>query len=217
MNVHNLGIGNSVLNQFVSELRDIEIQKDAMRFRKNIERIGEILSYELSKTLNYTTKKVTTPLGIKEVSVPDDKIVLCSILRAGLPLHQGVLNYFDHVENAFISAYRKHQDDNDDFDIVVNYLASPSIQDKILILVDPMLATGNTLEVTFEAIKKYGTPKQTHIVSVIGSEQGVAYVDNTFPPNTQLWIAAVDEQLNSKSYIVPGLGDAGDLAFGSKL
>lgn len=219
MVIHNLGLGNSVLNQFVLELRDVEIQKDSMRFRKNIERIGELLSYELSKTLEYKNKTVQTPLGTKEVSVPIDELVLCSILRAGLPLHQGLLNYFDKAENAFISAYRDHKNDGeeDHFDVIVNYLASPSLQNKTLILADPMLATGKTLENTFMAMKDHGQPKQIHIVSVIGSEQGVAYVKSVFPENTHLWIAAIDEKLSSHSYIVPGLGDAGDLSFGIKL
>ncbi len=217
MTVNDLGVENSVLNQFVLELRDVNIQKDTMRFRKNIERIGEILSYELSKTLDYKNTTVTTPLGTKDISIPDNELVLCSILRAGLPLHQGILNYFDQAENAFISAYRDHQNGDDQFEIVVKYLASPSTQNKTLILADPMLATGKTLENTFAAIKNHGIPKQIHIVSVIGSEEGIAYVKDVFPENTQLWIAAVDKKLNQKSYIIPGLGDAGDLAFGAKL
>ncbi|WP_438425921.1 uracil phosphoribosyltransferase [Aquimarina macrocephali] len=217
MVIHNLGLKNSILNQFILELRDVTIQKDAMRFRKNIERIGEILSYELSKTLDYETKTVQTPLGTKEISVPKNALVLCSILRAGLPLHQGVLNYFDTAENGFISAYRDHQNDDDDFEIVVKYLASPSLKDKTLVLADPMLATGKTLENTFTVMKRHGMPEQVHIVSVIGSEQGISYIKNVFPENTHLWIAAVDEKLNDKSYIIPGLGDAGDLSFGIKL
>lgn len=217
MTIHNTGAKNSVLNQFVSELRNVEMQKDAMRFRRNIERIGEVLGYELSKTLNYNTKNVQTPLGSKQMQLINDNLVLCAILRAGLPLHQGLLNYFDNAENAFVSAYRDHKGGNDDFEIIVNYLATPSIEGKTLVLADPMLATGKTLENTFEALKKYGTPKQIHIVSVIGSAIGVAYVDKIFPENTNLWIAAIDEELNSKSYIIPGLGDAGDLSFGSKL
>ncbi|WP_109097230.1 uracil phosphoribosyltransferase [Aquimarina sp. AU58] len=217
MVIHNLGLKNSILNQFVLELRDVTIQKDAMRFRKNIERIGEILSYELSTALDYETRTVQTPLGTKEISVPKNAIVLCSILRAGLPLHQGLLNYFDAAENGFISAYRDHQNNDDDFEIVVKYLASPSLKDKTLILADPMLATGKTLENTFTVMKRHGMPEQVHIVSVIGSEQGISYIKNVFPENTHLWIAAVDEKLNDKSYIIPGLGDAGDLSFGVKL
>ncbi|NGX84374.1 uracil phosphoribosyltransferase [Aequorivita sp. KMM 9714] len=208
---------NSLISKYIFELRDVSIQKDSMRFRRNIERIGEIMSYEISKTLNYETVKVTTPLGEKEVYVPDNKIVLCSILRAGLPLHNGVLNYFDSVENAFISAYREHPNDDDGFEVIVSYLASPSIEGKTLILVDPMLATGKTLENVLEALKNHGKPKQIHILSVIGAKPGIEYVENIFPADTHLWIAAVDDSLNSRGYIIPGLGDAGDLAYGEKL
>ncbi|WP_313115191.1 uracil phosphoribosyltransferase [Aequorivita sediminis] len=208
---------NSLISKYIFELRDVSIQKDSMRFRRNIERIGEIMSYEISKTLNYETVKVTTPLGEKEVYVPDNKIVLCSILRAGLPLHNGVLNYFDSVENAFISAYREHPNDDDDFEVIVSYLASPSIEGKTLILVDPMLATGKTLENVLEALKNHGKPKQIHILSVIGAKPGIEYVEKIFPADTHLWIAAVDDRLDSRGYIIPGLGDAGDLAYGEKL
>ena len=217
MILHNFDDSNSIINQFVSELRDENIQKDAMRFRKNIERIGEILSYELSKTLLYKNKVIQTPLGSKICAQVQDKLVLCSILRAGLPLHQGVLNYFDTAENGFISAYRKHFEDQDEFEVIVNYLAAPSIQDKILVLIDPMLATGKTLENTLNAIKKYGVPKQIHIVSVIGSTKGVEYVQSILPKDTHLWIAAIDDTLNIRGYIIPGLGDAGDLSYGQKL
>jgi len=217
MHLHNFGDSNSLLNNFVAELRDQHTQKDAMRFRRNIERIGEILAYELSKTLAYQTKSVTTPLGVKEMSLHIDNMVLCSVLRAGLPLHQGLLNYFDHAENAFISAYRLHRDGKDEFEIIVKYWASPSLENKTLILSDPMLATGRTLENTFEVLQKHGMPKQIHIVSVIGSAEGVAFIKDKFPENTHLWIATIDEKLNSRGYILPGLGDAGDLAFGGKL
>lgn len=217
MILHNLGTENSLIHQFIAEIRDVAIQKDAMRFRKNIERIGEILAYELSKTLSYQTKVVKTPLGTKEVSVPKNELVLCSVLRAGLPLHQGLLNYYDKAENAFISAYRHHRGDEDAFEVIVNYLASPSIENKTLILTDPMLATGKTLENVIRAFKEHGTPKQIHIVSVIGSSTGVAHVEKIFPQNTHLWIAAIDDTLNNKGYIIPGIGDAGDLSFGLKL
>lgn len=217
MIIHNLETENSILNQFIAEIRDTAIQKDGMRFRRNIERIGEVLGYELSKTLTYAEEMTQTPLGTKEISVPQKDLVLCAILRAGLPLHQGLLNYFDQAENAFISAYREHKENSDDFDVVVSYLASPSIENKTLILIDPMLATGKTLENTMNALKNQGTPKQIHIVSVIGSNQGVEYIKNIFPENTHLWIAAIDQELNSKGYIIPGLGDAGDLSYGSKL
>ena len=217
MIIHYFGDENSLLNQFISEIRDENIQKDSMRFRKNIERIGEILSYELSKSLHYNVKEVQTPLGLKKVSIPENNLVLCSVLRAGLPLHQGLLNYFDKAENAFISAYRLHRDESDKFEVIVKYFASPSLNDKILVLTDPMLATGKTLENTFKALKSHGNPKQIHIISVIGSKQGIEYIKSIFPENTHLWIAAIDEKLNSKGYIVPGIGDAGDLSFGVKL
>ena len=217
MIIHNLEESNSILNQFIAEIRDTTIQKDSMRFRRNIERIGEVLSYELSKTLAFQAKNVQTPLGVKEAAVLQDKLVLCSILRAGFPLHQGLLNYFDNAENAFVSAYRHHPDGSDDFEVIVNYLASPSIENKTLLLADSMLATGKTLENVLKALKNHGVPKQIHIVSVIGSLQGVNYIKKAFPENTHLWIAAIDDKLNSKGYILPGLGDAGDLSYGEKL
>ena len=217
MTIHHFGEGNSLLNQFIAEIRDVEIQKDSMRFRRNIERIGEILSYEMSKSLNYALKIVATPFDTKEMSLPDDKLVLCSVLRAGLPLHQGMLNYFDGAENAFISAYRHHRGDEDAFEVIVKYFAAPSLADKILVLTDPMLATGKTLENVLNALKEHGEPKQIHIISVIGSQSGIAHIREVFPKNTHLWIAAIDDKLNSKGYIIPGIGDAGDLAFGEKL
>lgn len=217
MEVHHIGAENSVLNTFISEIRDQKIQKDSLRFRRNIERIGEILSYELSKTLSYSGVYVETPLGKKKVQLPYNDLVLCSILRAGLPLHQGLLNYFDKAENAFISAYRHHPNNDATFEIVVEYFATPEINNKTLLLADPMLATGQSLAAVYEAIKKQGTPKEIHIVAVIGSKEGIAFIDTYFPKNTHLWIAAIDDELNAKGYIVPGLGDAGDLAFGEKL
>lgn len=217
MIVHRFDNEKSLLNQFLSELRDKEIQKDAMRFRRNIERIGEILCYELSKTLNYGNRTVETPLGSKDMSLLNDNLVLCSVLRAGLPLHQGLLNYFDSAENAFISAYRHHPDDLDEFEVIVKYFAAPVLAGKTLILTDPMLATGKTLENVYKSLQTHGEPGQIHIISVIGSAEGVSYVKNIFPQDTQLWIAAIDEELSSKGYIIPGLGDAGDLAFGVKL
>lgn len=216
MIIHKFDLENSILNKFISEIRDVEIQKDSMRFRRNIERIGEIMSYELSKNLHYISSDVTTPLGIKQIDKFENNIVLCSILRAGLPLHQGLLNYFDDAENAFISAYRKHTTETE-FEIVVEYFASPSLDNKILILADPMLATGQSLVSVFEALKNHGTPKEIHVVSVIGSQTGIDNIKNNFPNNVHLWIATVDEKLNDKGYIIPGLGDAGDLAFGKKL
>lgn len=217
MIVHDFSNEKSILNQFILEMRDVSIQKDSMRFRKNIERIGEILSYEMSKTLVYKTEAVTTPLGEKNIQVPENDMVVCSILRAALPLHNGIINFFDRAENAFISAYRHHPDGGDDFEVIVNYLASPSIEGKTLVLTDPMLATGRTLENVLKAFKSHGTPKQIHILSIIGAKPGIEYIENIFPENTHLWIATVDDKLDNRGYILPGLGDAGDLCFGQKL
>lgn len=216
MTIHDYTSQSSLMNQFIAEMRDVAIQKDSMRFRRNIERVGEILSYECSKVLENTTETVTTPLGTKEMMLPKKDVVICSILRAGLPLHQGILNYFDQAENAFVSAYRDHVDDGDAFEIVVNYMAAPSLEGKTLLLVDPMLATGRTMKSVYEVLLQQGTPKNIHIISVLGSTEGVNYVTEHFPEETHLWIAAVDDTLNSRGYIVPGLGDAGDLAYGTK-
>lgn len=216
MHIHHIEAEKSILNHFIAEIRDVEIQKDRMRFRRNIERIGEILSYELSKILVYEDKTVKTPLGEKSVAIVNDSVVVCSVLRAGLPLHQGILNYFDNADNSFISAYRHHLNDTD-FEIVVEYMASPSLENKILLLADPMLATGKSLAAVYEAIKPLGTPKEIHLISVIASTEGIDYVDSQFPTDTHLWIAAIDNKLSNKGYIVPGLGDAGDLSFGNKL
>ncbi|MEZ4856900.1 MAG: uracil phosphoribosyltransferase [Gelidibacter sp.] len=217
MHIHNLSEKNSILNTFISELRDVNIQKDSMRFRRNIERIGEVLGYEMSKVLSYKTSTITTPLGTCEMNLLENDIVLCSILRAGVPLHNGLLTYFDNAQNAFISAYRQHQKQPDSFEIVVEYLACPSLENKTLILADPMLATGQSLVATFEALKPFGIPKEVHLVCVIGAQDGIDYISNHFKKDTHLWIAAVDQKLNDKGYIIPGLGDAGDLAFGEKL
>ncbi len=217
MIIHQLQEENSILQTFIAEIRDKDIQKDRLRFRRNIERIGEVIGYELSKTLSYSSVYVETPLGKKKMQLPINDVVLGSILRAGLPLHQGLLNYFDKAENAFISAYRKHQKKQDDFNIVVEYFAAPNLENKTLILADPMLATGQSLVAVHKAIAKFGAPKEIHIAAVIGSSQGIEFIKNNFPKNTHLWIAAVDKILNEKGYIVPGLGDAGDLAFGEKL
>ncbi|OBX21846.1 MULTISPECIES: uracil phosphoribosyltransferase [Bizionia] len=217
MHIHNISLENSILNTFISEMRDIDIQKDPMRFRRNIERTGEILGYELSKSLNYKSVNVQTPLGTAAEFISTDDIVLCSILRAGVPLHNGLLNYFDKAENAFISAYRHHKNKPESFEIIVEYLACPSLEGKTLILADPMLATGQSMVATFEALKPFGKPKAVHLVSVIGAQEGLDYVSNHFDADAHLWIATVDEKLTDKGYIMPGLGDAGDLAFGEKL
>lgn len=217
MTIHNLSENNSILNQFIAEIRDISIQKDSMRFRRNIERIGEILSYEMSKSLDFKTQEITTPLATINSEIPKNDVVLCSVLRAGVPLHNGLLNYFDKAENAFISAYRHHLDSPESFEIVVEYLACPDLTNKTLILADPMLATGQSLVATYKALQPFGKPKNLHIIAVIGAEAGVNFLKENLPENTTLWIAVIDKTLNSKGYIVPGLGDAGDLAFGEKL
>jgi uracil phosphoribosyltransferase len=214
--VHVLGASNSIFNQFIAEIRDVDVQKDSMRFRRNIERMGEIFAYEISKKMNYELREVNTPLGIANVSVPKEQPVVATILRAGLPLHQGVLNYFDKAQNAFISAYRRHHKDGS-FDIQVEYLASPDLNGKFLILCDPMLASGSSMVLTYQALLRRGIPAHTHIVSVIASSEGLEYVKKHLPENVTLWIGAIDEELTAQSYIVPGLGDAGDLAFGEKI
>jgi uracil phosphoribosyltransferase len=214
--MHNLSDKNSIIHQFIGELRDVEIQKDSMRFRRNLERIGEIFAYEISKTLPYIEKEITTPLGIANMPQLEDQPVIATILRAGLPVHQGLLNYFDRAENAFVSAYRKHHKDNS-FEIKIEYLSSPDLNDKTLILCDPMLATGQSMFLAYKALLKMGTPKHIHIIGVIASAEGVNYVKANFPENTTIWLGAVDDELTAKSYIVPGLGDAGDLAYGKKV
>lgn len=217
MHIHHLLSENSVANTFISELRNVEVQKDQMRFRRNIERVGEILSYELSKKLSYQPQTIRTPLGESTLQTIKNELVICSILRAGLPLHQGLLNYFDKAENSFISAYRHHPNNDDEFEIKVEYLASPSLEDKTLILADPMLATGRSFVNVFKALKDVGQPKEIHLVAVIGAEEGIQLLEKEFPEHTHLWIATIDPHLNDKGYIVPGLGDAGDLCYGSKM
>lgn len=215
--VHNLSLQNSILNQFVAELRDVEIQKDGMRFRRNLERLGEIFAYEVSKTLSYETIETTTPLGIAETKRLIEQPVIATILRAGLPLHTGLLNYFDRAQNAFISAYRKHHKNNS-FEIALEYIACPGLENCTLILCDPMLATGSSIVLTYKALMAKGIPKHAHIVSAIASSEGVEYVKRNMPTaNFTLWCAAIDEELTAQAYIVPGLGDAGDLAFGEKI
>ncbi|NJW53350.1 uracil phosphoribosyltransferase [Salinimicrobium oceani] len=217
MQVHHLLEKNSVANTFISQLRDTSVQNDRMRFRRNVERLGEILAFELSKSLDYSEKKVETPLGTATISEIDEDLVICSILRAGLPLHTGILNVFDNADNSFISAYRHHPNDDEEFEILVEYLASPSLKDKTLILADPMLATGRSFVNVLGALKKMGEPKVIHLVSVIGAREGIEYLQEVFPENSHLWIAAIDENLDERGYIVPGLGDAGDLCFGPKM
>lgn len=217
MTIHDFSQQNSLVNQYISEIRDVDYQQNKLLFRKNMERIGEILSYEMSKILDYELKTIQTPLGEKEMSVLASEIVLCSIMRAGIPLHQGILNYFDRVENAFISAFRLPANEQGEFEVEVEYLASPSLEGKTLILADPMLATGRTFENVLHVLEKRGKPKQIHIISIIGAKPGIELVKKVFPENTHLWIAAVDDALNEDGYIVPGLGDAGDLCYGPRL
>ena len=218
MTLHVLSQQNTVLNKFLSQIRDREIQKDSMRFRRNMERIGEITAYEISKTLNYRPQVIETPLGEATVQVIDDQLVIATILRAGLPYHQGFLNYFDDAQNAFVSAYRKSTKDGK-FTVKVEYISCGSLEGKTLLLVDPMLATGSSLVLTYNALcEKGGVPACTHVASVIASEQGVDYAMKHMPhQNTTIWTAVVDEELTSRSYIVPGIGDAGDLAYGEKI
>lgn len=207
----------TLLNQYISELRDCNIQHDPLRFRRNLERIGEIFAYEISKTLTFTKHKIKTPLGIATELLPQEKIVIASILRAGVPFHNGILNYFDRAESAFVSAYRKHTEDGD-FEIQIEYISTPELNNKTLILADPMLATGSSMELAYQALKDKGSPAHTHIVSIVASQAGVDYIKNMLSGEpVTLWLGVVDEELNAKSYIVPGLGDAGDLAYGAKL
>lgn len=208
----------SLVSRYMMELRDKGIQKDPLRFRTNLDRIGEIMAYEISKTLEYSDREIATPLGPCVCQEIADKVVLATILRAGLPFHHGFLNYFDQAENAFVSAYRKYREKGDSFDVLVEYLASPSLEGKTLILVDPMLATGSSMELAYKALLSKGMPAKIHVASVIASRQSVEYVCEHFPSDrTTLWIGAIDEEVNAHSYIVPGLGDAGDLAYGEKL
>lgn len=216
MKIVNLSETNSVLNQYILEIRDVQIQQDRLRFRRNIERIGEIMAYEISKSFQYKMRDVQTPLGVAPVSVPVNQLVISTILRAGVPFHQGFLSYFDSAENAFVSAYRKYKDTLK-FDIHIEYIASPRIDDKTLIITDPMLATGGSMELTYQAMLTKGIPAEVHVASVIASQQAVDYIASKFPEDkTTIWCAAIDPEIDSHSYIVPGLGDAGDLAYGEK-
>ena len=217
MRTIHLGKQNSIFNHFIREIRDVEIQNDAMRFRRNIERIGEIFAYEISKEMEYKSKDITTPLGISTESLMTEKPVLATILRAGLPLHQGFLNYFDGSDNCFISAYRKHKK-NGDFEVKIEYMSSPNLDDETIILCDPMLASGSSMILAMEAIMSKGNPKHIHIVAIIASAEGVDYVKENIPmQNCTLWLGGEDAEMTAQSYIVPGLGDAGDLAFGEKI
>lgn len=220
MKVVNLSEQPSLLNQYLKELRSVDIQKDSMRFRRNIERIGEIMAVEISRHLTYTTEQVQTPLAVADIEIPQDKIVLGTLLRAGLPMHQGFLNMFDQAENAFISAYRQEtigRRGEMQIEIISEYLAAPSIEGKTLILVDPMLATGLSMEVAYKALLSHGTPGHLHMACLFGTPQAIQHLSDNLPEDATLWCAVIDPKLNEKKYIVPGLGDAGDLCFGEKL
>ena len=207
----------SVADHFIAELRDVQVQKDPMRFRRNLERVGEVLAYELSRTLAYDEQEVTTPLAVARGRRLAEQPVLATILRAGLPMHQGMLNYFDRADNAFISAYRKHRKGTDSFDIEVEYLSSPSLEGRVLVLCDPMLATGQSMVLVHRALQRLGKPRSLHVVSAIASSEGLEYAKLHLPAGTRFWIGAIDEEMTAQSYIVPGLGDAGDLAYGEKM
>ena len=220
MKVINLSEQNSLLNLYLKEIRSVDIQGDPLRFRRNIERIGEVMAVEVSKALDYAQEAVQTPLGVAKIQIIQDAIVLGTIMRAGLPLHQGFLNMFDRAENAFISAFRRvggMVDGQPQLEIVSEYLAAPNMDGKTLILVDPMLATGMSMEVAYKALLSHGTPKHLHLCCTIGTPQAIKYLEENMPADTTLWCAAIDPVLNEKKYIVPGLGDAGDLCFGEKL
>ena len=219
MQIINFSEQNTVINQYMAEMRDVEYQKNRLLFRNNIERIGEFEAFEISKTLNYKEKEITTPLGISKVSVPTDKVVLATIFRAGLPFHNGFLNIFDKAGNAFVSAYREYKDEaHHEVGIHVEYLATPSIDEKTLIIADPMLATGGSMELGYKAFLTKGTPKKIHVCCVIATPEGIEHIKKTFPEDkTTIWCAAIDPGMNEHKYIVPGFGDAGDLCYGDKI
>lgn len=213
--IHNLSSKNSIANTFLAQMRDVNTQDNRLVFRKNMERLGNIFAYEISKYLEYTDQEVETPLGIAQTAIPSSKIVLCTILRAGLPLHNGMLDYFDDASNAFVAAYRKNHKDGS-FEISLEYVTCPDLTDATLILIDPMLATGASIEKSIDSLQEFGTYKELHIVTIIASSYGVKQMKRLYP-KAHLWMAAEDDELTAKSYIVPGLGDAGDLAFGKKI
>ncbi len=214
--VHVLSRENSLLHHFIAEVRDKEIQKDRMRFRRNLERIGEIFAYEISKKMTYQPCPVETPLGGTEIPLLREQPVIATILRAGIPLYQGMLSYFDRADSAFVSAYRKARKNEDKFDIKVEYMATPSLDGRELIICDPMLASGSSMILVYKGLLQYGKPKHVHIVSTIGSNEGLEKVKRSLPENVSFWLGALDEELTAGAYIVPGLGDAGDLAYGAK-
>lgn len=216
MKIVNFDDTPSLVSQYMSEVRNINIQKDMLRFRRNLERIGEIMAYEISKTIEYKTTEVETPLAMAKCKEIKEEVVLATIFRAGIPFHKGFLDYYDHAQNAFVSAYRKYKE-KENFDVFIEYIASPNIEGKTLIIADPMLATGASMELSYRALLTKGTPSKIHVASVIASKAAIEYIKETFPEEkTTIWVGAIDEEINSHSYIVPGLGDAGDLAYGIK-
>ncbi|MBQ3857290.1 MULTISPECIES: uracil phosphoribosyltransferase [Segatella] len=219
MKVINFSESNSIINQYMAEIRDAEYQKNRLLFRNNIQRVGEFEAFEISKTLNYENKDIKTPLGIAQVNIPTDKIVLATIFRAGLPFHNGFLNVFDHAGNAFVSAYREYVDEaHHEVGVHVEYLATPSIDEKTLVIADPMLATGSSMELGYKAFLTKGTPKRIHVACVIATPEGIEHIKKTFPEEkTTIWCAAIDPGMNEHKYIVPGFGDAGDLCYGDKI
>ena len=214
--VHHIGLQSSILGQYLAEIRTVGVQTDRLRFRQNLSRIAEILAYEVSKQLPSHTISVQTPLAEAQVLQPSENPVLLTILRAGLAMHEGVLRTFDHADSAYISAYRKHSSP-EDFEIEVEYMAVPDLDNKIWLISDPMLATGSSMVAVYKALKSQGTPKQIHILSAIATPEALSFVAQHFPVDTQIWVGAIDDELTAKSYIVPGLGDAGDLAYGLKI
>lgn len=216
MRIINFADSRSLVNQYMTELRDVTVQKDMLRFRRNLERIGEIMAYEISRTLDYASVDIDTPLARTKSDIISSQLVLATIFRAGVPFHQGFLNFFDHAQNAFVSAYRKYKE-KENFDVCIEYLASPRLDGKTLILADPMLATGASMELSYRALLTKGEPKEIHVASVIASQVAIDYIASHFPADrTTVWAGAVDPEINSHSYIIPGLGDAGDLAYGIK-
>jgi uracil phosphoribosyltransferase len=215
MKVTKIGGKGSIFDQFMAEIREENIQLDRMRFRRNLQRSGEILAYELSKELDYDSEDIQTPLGIASVPTMHEQPVIVSIMRAGLPMHEGMLNYFDHADSAFVGGYRKYEK-NDSFDILIDYITCPALDNRVLIICDPMLATGQSMVLTYKELLAYGKPKQIHIATLIASREGIEHLDKYMPDNANLWVGDIDDELTVKSYIVPGLGDAGDLVFGAK-
>lgn len=216
MEIINFDEQPSLVSQYMAELRNVDIQNDMLRFRRNLERIGEIMAYEISKTISYRTVDVRTPLAVAKCNEIDEQLVLATIFRAGIPFHKGFLDYFDHAQNAFVSAYRKYKE-KENFDVFIEYIASPSVEGKTLIIADPMLATGASMELSYRALLTKGNPAKIHVASVIASKAAIEYIKQTFPAEkTTVWVGAIDDEINSHSYIVPGLGDAGDLAYGIK-